>query len=157
MREKETLFGKDYLAIFFLSIIFCKNLGVIVLIGFIVVLILPGGPFILKLIPNNPSPISFGITISPITGILEIIVFIVFAGIVYQIITQCYSLIFVLPDYILRWVGGPTQPGAMSPAQMASQVQGQLMGAANKVGGLASQGAKDYLTHKKTGADERRS
>ena len=75
------------------------------------------------------------------------LLFIVFAGIVYQVITQCYSLIFVLPDYILRWVGGPTQPGAMSPAQMASQVQGQLMGAANKVGGLASQGAKDYLTH----------
>ena len=56
------------------------NLGVIVLIGLIVVLILPGGPFILKLIPNNPSPTSFGITMSPKIGILEISLFNVFAG-----------------------------------------------------------------------------
>ena len=40
-----------------------------------VVFILPLGPFILKLIPNNPSPTSFGITIFPITGIFEIILF----------------------------------------------------------------------------------
>ena len=45
-----------------------------------VVFILPGGPFILKLIPNNPSPTSLGIIISPITGILEITLFKVFAG-----------------------------------------------------------------------------
>ena len=48
------------------------NLGVNVLIGFIVVFILPFWPFILKLMPNNPSPISFGITMFPIIGILEI-------------------------------------------------------------------------------------
>ena len=38
------------------------------------------GPFILKLIPNIPSPASLGITISPINGILEINLFNVFAG-----------------------------------------------------------------------------
>ena len=48
--------------------------------GLIVVLILPGGPFILKLIPNKPSPTSFGIIIFPITGIFEINLFKVFAG-----------------------------------------------------------------------------
>ena len=51
----------------------------IVLIGFIEVFICPLGPFILKLIPNNPSPTSLGIIISPINGILEIILFNVFA------------------------------------------------------------------------------
>ena len=40
----------------------------------------PGGPFILKLIPNNPSPTSFGIIISPISGIFEINLFKFFAG-----------------------------------------------------------------------------
>ena len=47
---------------------------------FIVVLIFPGGPFNLKLIPNKPSPTSFGMTILPITGIFEIILLSVFAG-----------------------------------------------------------------------------
>ena len=41
------------------------------MIGLIVVLILPGIPFILKLTPNNPSPISLGIIIFPIKGILD--------------------------------------------------------------------------------------
>ena len=51
---KKTLFSKkDYLVYFFLSIIFCINLGVKVLIGLIVVLIFPFGPFILKLIPKS--------------------------------------------------------------------------------------------------------
>ena len=48
------------------------NLGVSVLIGLIVVFILPGGPLSLKLIPNKPSQSSFGIIMSPITGIFEI-------------------------------------------------------------------------------------
>ena len=48
--------------------------------GLIVVLTFPGGPFILKLIPNNPSPTSFGITMSPITGISEINLFRFLAG-----------------------------------------------------------------------------
>ena len=54
--------------------------GVIVLIGLIEVFIFPLGPFILKLIPNKPSPISFGITMSPKIGILDIILLRVFAG-----------------------------------------------------------------------------
>ena len=48
--------------------------------GFIVVFIFPFGPFILKLTPNNPSPTSLGITMLPMTGIFEIILFKVFAG-----------------------------------------------------------------------------
>ena len=46
----------------------------------IVVFILFLEPFILKLIPNKPSPTSFGMTIFPIIGIFEIILFNVFAG-----------------------------------------------------------------------------
>ena len=48
--------------------------------GFIDVLTFPSGPFILKLIPNNPSPTSLGIIISPTTGIFEINLFKFFAG-----------------------------------------------------------------------------
>ena len=56
------------------------NLGVSVLMGLTVVLISPGAPFILKLIPNKPSPISFGIKISPTIGTLDKNLFKVFAG-----------------------------------------------------------------------------
>ena len=41
------------------------------MIGLIVVFILPGIPFILKLTPNKPSPISLGIIIFPMTGIFD--------------------------------------------------------------------------------------
>ena len=51
-----------------------------VLIGLIVVFILPGIPFILKLTPNKPSPISFGIIIFPITGIFDKSLFKFLAG-----------------------------------------------------------------------------
>ena len=44
------------------------NLGVNVLIGFIVVLTLPGGPLILKLTQINLHPHLCGIIMSPING-----------------------------------------------------------------------------------------
>ena len=50
---------------------FCINLGVSDLIGLTEVLIFPGVPFILKLIPNKPSPISLGIIMSPTIGNLD--------------------------------------------------------------------------------------
>ena len=58
--EKKNIFSENYLVSLFLSIIFWINLGVKVLMGLIVVFIFPLGPFILKLIPNNPSPTSLG-------------------------------------------------------------------------------------------------
>ena len=59
---------------------FVINLGVKVFIGLIVVFILPGIPFILKLTPNKPSPTSSGIIIFPITGIFDKNLFKFFAG-----------------------------------------------------------------------------
>ena len=56
------------------------NLGVKVLIGFTVVLIFFGGPFILKLTPTTPSPVFFPTKISPTTGIDAISEFSLVAG-----------------------------------------------------------------------------
>jgi len=50
----------------------------------------------------------------------------VFASLVYVVTNQCFSLIYVLPDYILRWIGGPAQSSAVSASDMARQVQGQM-------------------------------
>ncbi len=70
-----------------------------------------------------------------ITGfILCLLVFpltlIIFTALVYVITTQCFSLIFVLPDNILRWIGVPTQ--SSQAAQMAQQIQGTIGGAASQ-------------------------
>ncbi len=72
-----------------------------------------------------------------ITGfVLCIFVFpltlIVFTALVYTVTTQCFSLIFALPDNILRWIGGPMHQS--SAAQMAQQIQGTLGGATSSVG-----------------------
>ena len=56
------------------------NLGVNVLIGFTVVSKFLGGPFILKLTPNTPSPVLEPTSIFPKIGILPIALFIVVAG-----------------------------------------------------------------------------
>ncbi len=67
----------------------------------------------------------------------------IFAALVYVVTTQCFSLIYVLPDYILRWIGGPTQPS--TGADMARQVQGVVSQAASTGGDMAGKGlqAKD--------------
>ena len=84
-RKKTTRNSKDYLAFsFFCFLIFSTaltiNLGVKVLIGFTVVLISFGEPFILKLTPTTPSPVFFPTRISPTTGIEAIIEFNLVAG-----------------------------------------------------------------------------
>jgi hypothetical protein len=62
---------------------------------------------------------------------------VVFAGMSYVMVTQCFSLIYVLPDNILRWIGGPQTPTAMSAQQMAQQVGGHMQTAGQKGGELA--------------------
>ena len=54
-----------------------------------------------------------------------------YAMVVYYVVNQCYSMVYVLPDYILRWIGGPQQQSGV--AQMmegiksgVSQHSGQL-------------------------------
>lgn len=63
----------------------------------------------------------------------------VFAGIVYVVTNQCFSLIYVLPDNILRWIGAPTSPS--QSAQMAQQIGGQMSSGSNQMGQAGSQAA----------------
>ncbi len=57
---------------------------------------------------------------------------IIFTTLVYTVTTQCFSLIFALPDNIMRWIGGPTH--ASQSAQMAQQIQSAIGGSANTTG-----------------------
>ena len=74
---------------------------------------------------------NYMLTSGGLTGIiycllLAPIFYVIFTSIVYIVTTQCFSLIYVLPDYILRWIGGPQTSSAINPAQMVGQVQGAV-------------------------------
>lgn len=66
-----------------------------------------------------------------------------FTMIVYLVITQCYSLIYVLPDYVMRWIGGPTgQSTAQQMAQEARSLPSSAAGLGAKMGdGMVSAGS----------------
>jgi defect-in-organelle-trafficking protein DotA len=63
---------------------------------------------------------------------------IIFTMLVYVVTTQCFSLIFALPDNILRWIGAPQQ--SSHSAEMARQVQGAIGGAS----GAFQKGQENY-------------
>lgn len=67
------------------------------------------------------------------------VMLIVFVSLVYVITEQCYSLIATLPDYILRWIGGPQSSSGVNAMQMASQVGGMAQSASSKIGSAASE------------------
>lgn len=67
------------------------------------------------------------------SGIMMIIVYptllAMFAMLVYKVVQQCFSLIFVLPDNIMQWIGAPAKQD--QTAQMAQQIEG-ITGSAGK-------------------------
>lgn len=58
----------------------------------------------------------------------------VFANMVSLVTMQCFSMIYRLPDYVMRWIGGPREESAGQ--QIAQQMQGMM----SKVGSSASKG-----------------
>ncbi len=64
----------------------------------------------------------------------------IFAALVYVVTNQCFSLIYRLPDYVLRWIGGPTEQ-SMS-AQMAGQMQGAISQMGSQMGSGGNAGHK---------------
>jgi len=69
----------------------------------------------------------------------------IFASLVYVVTTHCFTLIYVLPDYILRWIGG--SPSSSGSANMAQQVMGSMTSMGNTAkGGMegASSGMSSY-------------
>jgi defect-in-organelle-trafficking protein DotA len=67
----------------------------------------------------------------------------VFYGlIVIEVVNQCFSLIHVLPDTILRWIGGPMQQDTTEG--YARQIQGGVSGAAKQGAQVAGQGATGF-------------
>ena len=73
---------------------------------------------------------SSGIVASGVMEILVVpLILIIFCSIIYTLITQSFSLIFVLRDNVMRWIGVP-QSGLARPDQLADQTIG---GASNAI------------------------
>jgi len=62
---------------------------------------------------------------------------VIFATLVYTITQQCFSLIHVLPDNIMQWIGGPQKQDGS--AQMARQIEGAASSAGKTAGDLGGQ------------------
>jgi hypothetical protein len=65
----------------------------------------------------------------------------VYAYVVVAILEQVFSLIYQIPDRILRWIGGP-QEGAGSAGQMMQQVKGKMSDTASQTGSAAGSSVK---------------
>jgi defect-in-organelle-trafficking protein DotA len=62
--------------------------------------------------------------------------------IVIEVVNQSFSLIHVLPDMVLRWIGGPVQQDMSE--RYASQIQSGLSGSARQGAQTAGQGATGF-------------
>ena len=68
-----------------------------------------------------------------ITDFLLIPLLLVFYGfIVVEVVNQCFSLIHILPDMVLRWIGGPVQQDRTEG--LAQKVGSSVQGAAKQIG-----------------------
>lgn len=87
---------------------------------------------------NTPQGAHF--TGTSLTDLLLIPVLLIFYGIiVIEIVNQSFSLIHILPDQILRWIGGPVQQDRTE--QMAQKVGQQVSGAARQIGEMGGTAA----------------
>lgn len=62
--------------------------------------------------------------------------------IIIEVVNQCFSLIHVLPDMVLRWIGAPGQQDMTE--RYAGQIQSGMMGSAKQGAQTAGQGATGF-------------
>ena len=78
---------------------------------------------------------------------------VIFTMLVYTIIQQCYSLIFVLPENILTWIGGPKSDS--HAGQYAQQVEGAVSSAGKQMGEVVNAAPLSASTAHNTGRGQR--
>jgi defect in organelle trafficking protein DotA len=72
----------------------------------------------------------------------------IFAAMAYQMVIACYSLVYSLPDFILRWIGGPQQPSMVNPAEVVQGMSSQIQGGVGQMGQLVTQAGSNKLREK---------
>lgn len=61
-----------------------------------------------------------------------------YAMAVFSIVNQCYSVIYKLPDYVMRWIGSPVQDSGIP--QLMGSIQESVGSNAKSVGGAGGEG-----------------
>jgi conjugal transfer/type IV secretion protein DotA/TraY len=91
---------------------------------------------------------GFIVTVNPILenlkgGAFQLLIvaacLIVYVYILIEVINQCFSMIFQVPDKLLRWIGGPQEQS--SAAQAMNQIKGGVSSSAQQAGQGASSSA----------------
>ena len=72
--------------------------------------------------------------------ISTVMILVIFGLITLELIEQCYKLIFQLPQYIMRWIGGPQESGLGGDY---GQMAGAIKGAASSTGEAAGKGLNE--------------
>lgn len=85
-----------------------------------------------------------------------VVAMIVYAAFIISLVNKCFSLIYAVPDKILRWIGGPSESTDVS--QELGATKGGTQAAAKHVGGaaggMARLGAKGSMAQAKKAAEK---
>ncbi len=84
---------------------------------------------------NGSGPASVGKLAMLLIGMPVLLM--MYSTAVVMIVNQCYSLIYKLPDYIMRWIGAPSSESGI--AGMMQDIKGSVEGASKAVGGGAAE------------------
>jgi hypothetical protein len=78
----------------------------------------------------------------------------IYCTLLVTVVTQAFSLVYLIPDRVMRWLGVSEQSsGAQEALQSSKHGYEQMSGAAEKVGGSITQGGGDVLSK---GAERKR-
>lgn len=129
--EGHDLLGKSEQAVMLLLSVFVRPISMI--IGLIVSIILSyivlevlniGYGHIVSAVFFSSEPVMTGKYVKVNDMIRSVAVIMLYPFIVLPIINQCFSLIYVIPEKIMRWIG--MHPDAGQEAQMLENVKGQV-------------------------------
>lgn len=84
---------------------------------------------------GNNAPSSVGKLAMILIGMPVLLL--MYSTAVCMIVNQCYSLVYKLPDYIMRWIGGPASESGI--AQMMEGIKGMTEKSSGQVGDGAAQ------------------
>jgi defect-in-organelle-trafficking protein DotA len=100
---------------------------------------------------HGMGPASLGSAVFVIIGVP--IMMMMYSMAVFSIVNQCFSMVYKLPDYIMRWIGAPAQDSGIQ--QLMGSVQEAVGGTAKGMGqgtseslGAATEGAAKFAGKK---------
>lgn len=85
---------------------------------------------------NGSSGVNTAILVQPL-------LLVVFCTILYTLLTQSFSLVYVLRDNVMRWIGAPPS-GAANPEQLTADTKGAVSNFAKQTGDAVGSVATNY-------------